>query len=86
MGFDPVPVQAARKVDVVKGVNVSTIVGYGMSGLMGIVGVLVLGGILMSEGMPSQLRILFGGILILYSVYRFIMTRTRARQEENLDE
>jgi hypothetical protein len=86
MGFDPVPVQAARKVDVVKGVNVSTIVGYGMSGLMGIVGVLVLSGILMSEGMASQLRILFGGILILYSVYRFIMTRTRARQEEDLDE
>lgn len=71
---------------VVKGLNFSTVAGYGISLMMGIVGLLVLIGILMSERMPSQLRIIFGGVLILYSVYRFMMTRTRVRQEEDPEE
>lgn len=57
-----------------------------MSGLMAVVGVLVLSGILALEGMPVQLRLLFGGVLILYSVYRFMMTRTRSKQAESSDE
>lgn len=65
---------------------VSTIVGYGISGVMALVGVLVLSGLLVKEGMPQQLRILFGVVLVLYSVYRFMMTRARAKQTESPDE
>jgi len=71
---------------VVKGFNFSTIVGYGVSVMMSIVGVLVVMGILMSDGMTSELRMIFGSVLILYSVYRFMMTRTRSRQEEDSEE
>lgn len=53
---------------------------------MAIVGVLVLGGILVKDGTPVQLRILFGIVLILYSVYRFMMTRARAKQAESPEE
>jgi hypothetical protein len=53
---------------------------------MGIVGVLVLTGVLAREGTPVQLRILFGIVLILYSVYRFTMTRARHKQEEGSEE
>ena len=69
-----------------KVVNLSTFMGYGISGLMGIVGVLVLAGVLAKEGTPVQFRILFGIVLILYSVYRFMMTRARRKQEEGSKE
>jgi hypothetical protein len=61
------------------------IVGYGMSGLMAVVGVLVLSGIVALEGLPVQLRLLFGVVLILYGVFRFMMTRSRAKQAESSD-
>ena len=66
--------------------DLSTFVGYGMSGLMGIVGVLVMTGVLAKEGTPVQFRILFGIVLIMYSVYRFMMTRMRRKQEEGSEE
>ena len=69
-----------------KVVDIGLIVGYGMSGLMAVVGVLVLSGILALEGLPVQLRLLFGVVLILYSVFRFMMTRTRAKQAESSEE
>jgi hypothetical protein len=69
-----------------KFVDLSTWVGYGMSGVMGIVGVLVLTGVLAKEGTPVQFRILFGIVLIMYSVYRLMMTRMRRKQEEGSEE
>ena len=69
-----------------KALYVSMVVGYVMSGLMGAVGVLVLSGILVLQGMPVTLRILFGSVLVMYSVYRFLMTRSRAKQAESTDE
>ena len=62
------------------------VLGYGLSVSMAIVGVLVLGGILVKDGTPVELRILFGIVLILYSVYRFMMTRARAKQAERPEE
>jgi len=66
--------------------GLSTIAGYAIAGLMGVVGILVLSGILMTNGLTSQLRVLFGIVLVLYSVYRFMMTRTRSKQREMPDE
>ena len=66
--------------------GVSTIVGYAMSGIMGIFGILVASGVLMSQGMSSQMRVIFGLVLVLYSVYRFMMTRARTRQAESTEE
>jgi len=66
-----------------KFVDLSTFMGYGISGLMGIVGVLVLAGVLAKEGTPVQFRMLFGIVLLMYSVYRFMMTRLRYKQKQN---
>ena len=61
--------------------------GYTISVLMAVVGILVLTGVLMAEGMTMELRVLFGIVLVLYSVYRFMVTRARTRQEkESSDE
>ena len=57
-----------------------------MSGIMGVAGVLVLSGVLMSQGVSTQIRIIFGLVLVLYSVYRFMMTRTRSKQAESPEE
>jgi hypothetical protein len=57
-----------------------------MSVLMGIVGILVLTGVFAKEGTPVQFRILFGIVLIMYCVYRFMMTRMRRKQEEGSEE
>lgn len=57
-----------------------------MSGIMGVAGVLVLSGVLMSQGVSTQNRVIFGVVLVLYSVYRFMMTRTRSRQNESPEE
>lgn len=65
-----------------KAAAVSTIVGYTISALMATVGILVLSGVLMAEGMTTELRVLFGIVLVLYSVYRFMMTRARTQQED----
>lgn len=65
---------------------VSTIAGYTLSVLMGVVGILILSGILMTEGVTPQLRVLFGVVLVLYSVYRFMITRTRLRRQEESSE
>ena len=57
-----------------------------MSGIMGVAGILVLSGVLMSQGVSTQIRIIFGLVLVLYSVYRFMMTRTRSKQAESPEE
>jgi len=66
--------------------DVSTIMGYVMSGVMGIAGILVLSGVLMTEGVTTQIRVIFGIVLVLYSVYRFMITRARSRQSESSEE
>jgi hypothetical protein len=57
-----------------------------MSGIMGVAGILVMSGVLMSQGVSTQIRVVFGIVLVLYSVYRFMMTRTRSRQAESPEE
>ena len=66
--------------------DLRTFVGYGISGLMAVVGILVLSGILITKGTPTEMRVLFGIVLILYGVYRFVITRIRAKQTESPDE
>ncbi len=57
-----------------------------MAGIMGVAGILVLSGVLMSQGVSMQIRVIFGLVLVLYGVYRFMMTRTRSRQSESPEE
>jgi len=45
-----------------------------------------LSGVLMSQGVSTQIRVIFGLVLVLYSVYRFMMTRTRSKQAESPEE
>lgn len=56
--------------------------GYAMAAMFCCLGIIVLYGGLpgVFEILPSPLRTLSGIVLLLYSVFRFITTRTRAKQ------
>lgn len=69
-----------------KATRPSEIVGYAISGVVGVFGILVLVGGVVSEGMPSNVRIAFGVVLVLFGIYRFAVTRMRATQAERKDE
>ncbi|MEK6755412.1 MAG: hypothetical protein AABZ02_04585 [Bacteroidota bacterium] len=68
-----------------KQVDVSKILGYSISGLVTIFGILVLTGLVVNEGMPSKFRITFGIVLVLFGIFRFAVTRTRASRAERMD-
>lgn len=69
-----------------KTIRPSEIVGYTISGAVGIFGILVLTGGVVNEGMPSNVRIAFGVVLVLFGIYRYVVTRMRASQDEGDDQ
>jgi hypothetical protein len=66
--------------------EVSKYFGYGVAVLTACAGTVVLVGLQMFEGTPSHFRIMFGVVLILFSIYRFLATRTLARRTGRDDE
>lgn len=64
------------------------ILGYAVALMMGTVGVLILLGVLIREGVPDRFRIMFGIVITLMGAYRFVLTRSRAlqRQREEREE
>ena len=63
-----------------KTIDIGGILGYSVSALTLAMGMAVFSGMLVSEQAPAQLRYTFGTVLILMSLYRFVLTRSRAMQ------
>lgn len=61
--------------------DIGTILGYTVSTVMAGVGVAVVAGYLVHEGVPERFRWTFGVVLILMGIYRFFMTRIRVQQK-----
>lgn len=57
--------------------SLNRIVGYSVSAVTMAIGILMLSGQFFPEGTPTQLRVTFGIVLILLSVYRAVVTTTR---------
>lgn len=66
--------------------NGTTYLSYLVSGLTFVFGAVIVSGFAFLY-VPRQLRIMFGIVLMLWGIYRFVFTRFRARQkdEENGD-
>lgn len=60
--------------------------GYGVAFIMASAGIIVLFGLHVFEATPLHFRIMFGVVLILFSIYRFLATRTMASQAGREDE
>jgi hypothetical protein len=52
---------------------------------MGIVGMMVLSGLILHQGVPEKFRVMFGVVLTLMGGYRFVLTRTRRMEMERQD-
>ncbi len=59
---------------------ISAMLGYTVSAVSLGAGILLLTGWLISARFPDQFRIMFGVVLVLMGIYRFVLTRTKARQ------
>jgi uncharacterized membrane protein len=65
---------------VIKLSNISMYLGYAVSVITFIFGVVIVSGIAF-QYVPSHLRITFGVVLMLWGIYRFVYTRIRAHQK-----
>ncbi len=62
------------------------IFGYALASLSALAAVIVLTGFLLPPGVPSELRIMFGIVLVLLAAYRGIITWTQQKQAGRKDE
>ena len=60
------------------------IVGFFTSGLILLVGIVVLAGFLLPDYIPSNYRITFGIVLVIYGTYRMIMIAMKLRNERRV--
>ena len=81
-GSDPQPAIEGQRGKRFRFPHPAIILGYSVSVIMGGVGLLILGGILFSQGVPDKFRIMFGIVVTLMGVYRFVLTRSRSLQRQ----
>jgi hypothetical protein len=63
----------------------STYLGYTVSVVTFLFGIVMLSGVLFSY-VPGQLRMTFGVVLILWGIFRFLNTRMRVKQDKEYEE
>ncbi len=54
--------------------------GYALSGFLFLCGIAIATGILMPPTMPQKFRIMFGIVMLLYGIYRFVNIRMQQQQ------
>jgi len=84
-GYDLVRVQTHSKMTV-KPLNISLIVGYTISAIFFVFGLVMLLGITIPTYIPKEFRITIGVVLLLWAIYRFVLTRMKAREEREGEE
>ena len=55
-------------------------VGYVMSGFLFLCGIVIATGLFMPPTMPEKFRIMFGVVMLLYGIYRFVNIRMQQHQ------
>lgn len=61
--------------------DISAVLGYTVSFVMAFVGVAVIAGYLVHDGVPERFRWTLGAVLVLMGIYRFFITRIRIQQK-----
>ncbi len=57
-------------------------VGYVLSGFLFVCGIAIATGLLMPPTMPQKFRIMFGIVMLLYGIYRFVNIRIKQQQRD----
>ncbi len=68
-----------------KRIDISAYLGYTVSAVTFIFGVIILSG-LAFRYIPVEMRIMFGIVMVLMGIYRFVLTRTKIRQKSEGEE
>ncbi len=64
---------------------ISKYLGYSVSFITFICGIVIIIGFGL-RNVPTQLRIMFGVVLILWGIYRFVVTRFRTRERDDQED
>ena len=86
MGRDTLYFQAAEAVIVtVKGYTnkLAKYIGYSMSAVFFFGGLFVIFGVYFRRNFPEQFRVTLGIVLILWGIYRYVITLTKAKQDDD---
>jgi len=65
--------------------DISIYLGYAVSAVSFVFGIIIVSGISL-QYIPFQMRMIFGVVMILLGVYRFVLTRTKIRQQHEEEE
>ncbi len=57
--------------------------GYAASTTLSLFGILVMAGLLIPSYIPSKFRVLFGVVLVLYGIFRFVSLRSKKPSDED---
>ena len=68
-----------------KRIDIPSYLGYTVSAVTFIFGVIILSG-LAFQYIPVEMRIMFGVVMVLMGIYRFVLTRTKIRQKSEGEE
>ena len=68
-----------------KASRISMVLSYSVSVITCVFGLVILSGFAF-QYVPGKLRIMFGVVLMLWGIYRFVSTRVRERQQKNEEE
>ena len=80
---DQVPTLRHMKV---KSIDPSAILGYSLAALFFAFGVVVVSGIAIPDYVPKEFRLTIGVVLLLWGIYRFVLTKTKSNEAEGFDE
>lgn len=64
-------------------IDIGKYLGYTVSVITFVFGLVVVSGFLLPERIPAQFRYTFGVVLMLMGIYRFVLTRTKDIRERN---
>lgn len=67
------------------GRKISTILAMTVATVMIIAGIAVLAGFFLPPGAPTQLRVMLGIVFLLMGIYRFMMTRLKAKRAQRAE-
>jgi len=70
----------------VKPIDPSAILGYSLAAVFFAFGVVVVSGIVIPDYVPKEFRLTIGVVLLLWGIYRFVLTKTRSNDAKGSDE
>ncbi|MGA7160394.1 MAG: hypothetical protein WBZ48_05290 [Bacteroidota bacterium] len=57
-------------------------IGYVLSGFLFVCGIVIATGLFMPPTMPQKFRVMFGVVMLLYGIYRFVNIRIKQQQRD----